>query len=460
MLRLGLAPIMSAILSYLTSEEVCVEEIIRTIETGNIPDGWKVSVGVAKEREFKSRNARFYCKLVPEMRLYQTSSENNIAKTIFPYVRNQSMTMSEEQLKRRLIDISRPKTSIAGETYAAIIVDFSSWCTSFRPELANYIFAQLDALFGLKGVYTYTHHFPLESTLVFQDRFNPPEANDKGDPMQGPMCIVGPEAWLEGQRQKGWTLITILMLLLVAREKNTQVSLLGQGDNQMVIVKVPSEEEELHNRGTDKEGYINDFKISMAAMAEKCGLLIKAEESWHSEKLVEYSRAYHYKGVQVSTALKKISRVNSEANQTIPTFYGKIAGMFSAGSSAAGEDHVPYWSYYVTCVETAHHIRRHMSFLQRRPIENTSCMLMIGRVLGGLPIVIYPQFSTRAVQDVLTANLHLIRTMCEHPTMSRFAHSLVSIRGQQNPDFETLVKDPQSLPTICRFNQKTILKIE
>lgn len=120
-----------------------MEDIIRTIETGNVPESWKVSFGVAKEREFKSRNARFYCKLVPEMRLYQTSSENNMAKTIFPYVRNQSMTMSEEQLKRRLIDISRPKTSVAGETYAAIIVDFSSWCTSFRPELANYIFAHL-----------------------------------------------------------------------------------------------------------------------------------------------------------------------------------------------------------------------------------------------------------------------------------------------------------------------------
>lgn len=91
----------------------------------------------------------------------------------------------------------------------------------------------------------------------------------------------------------------------------------------MVIIKVPSEEE-LQNKGTSKDHYINDFKVAMSAMAEKCGLVIKAEESWHSEKLVEYSRAYHYKGAQASTALKKISRVNSEANQTIPTFNGRI----------------------------------------------------------------------------------------------------------------------------------------
>lgn len=174
MLRLRPTPIKTAIFSYPTSDEVCVEDIIKTIESGEVPENWKILVGVAKESEFKSRNARFYCKLVPEMRLYQTSSENNIAQTIFPYIKNQSMTMSEEQLGRRLIDISRPKTSVDCETYVAIIVDFSSWCTRFRPELYNYSFAQLDALLGLVGVYTYIHHFPIESTLVFQDRYGPP----------------------------------------------------------------------------------------------------------------------------------------------------------------------------------------------------------------------------------------------------------------------------------------------
>lgn len=136
MIRLGPTPIKSAILSYLVSEEVCVEDIIHTIEAKEVPESWKISVGVAKEREFKSRNARFYCKLVPEMRLYQTSSENNIAKTIFPFVRNQSMTMSEEQLKRRLIDISRPKTSVDGETY--VLASVQSSLTTTSPNWMHY----------------------------------------------------------------------------------------------------------------------------------------------------------------------------------------------------------------------------------------------------------------------------------------------------------------------------------
>lgn len=456
-LRLNPTPVKSAILSYLTSEYVSVQEIIETIETGHIPDSWKIIVGVPKEREFKSKNARFYCKLTPQMRLYQTSSENNIAKTIFPYVKNQSMTMTEEQLRRRLIDISRPKITDDDSKYIAIIVDFSAWCTSFRAELANPVFKMLDDLFGLKGVYTYTHHFPIESTLIFQDRYDPPIADNHGNPSFGEMCIIGPEAWMEGQRQKGWTLITILMLLLVARERNTQVSLLGQGDNQMVIVRVPSEQE-LSNRRTTKREYIQQFKEAMSRMADSCGLIIKPEESWHSERLIEYSKSYHYQGSQVSNTLKKISRIHSEANQTIPTFNGKISGMFSAGAAAAGEDYVPYWAYYVTCVEEAHHIRRHMSYLYKRPLENSICLLLIGRILGGLPIVNYSNFCTRAVQDNLTSTLHLVRTMLGEPNLCKHVLSVLCIKRQRRPDFETLVKDPQSLPLDLPMQPENYLK--
>lgn len=52
MLRLGPTPIKSAILSYLTTDEVCVEDIIKTIESREVPESWKILVGVAKEREY------------------------------------------------------------------------------------------------------------------------------------------------------------------------------------------------------------------------------------------------------------------------------------------------------------------------------------------------------------------------------------------------------------------------
>lgn len=48
--------------------------------------------------------------------------------------------------------------------------------------------------------------------------------------------------------------------------------------------------------------------------------------------------------------------------------------------------------------------------------------------------------------------------MCGYPLMSRYVKSLVSIKGQTNPDFETLVKDPQSLPIDMPIQPENYLK--
>lgn len=56
-------------------------------------------------------------------------------------------------------------------------------------------------------------------------------ANEEGLPAHGTMCKVSPEAWMEGQRKKGWTLIIILMLFFVARDRDTKVSRGQPNDN-------------------------------------------------------------------------------------------------------------------------------------------------------------------------------------------------------------------------------------
>lgn len=199
----------SVIVHYLKREKVTTEEVLSKIQANTIPDAWKVMVAVPKEREFKEKNACFYGKMCFEMRLYQTVTEKNIADHIFKYIKHQSMTMSEEQLTRTILRMNTPVLHLEGETYVFIVLDFSSWCTNFRYELATPLFSELDRLFGLKGVYAFTHKFPILSYLLFQDRFEPPCQGSTGLPQEGPRCYPYPEAWLEGLRQKGWTLATM-----------------------------------------------------------------------------------------------------------------------------------------------------------------------------------------------------------------------------------------------------------
>lgn len=183
----------------------------------------------------------------------------------------------------------------------------------------------------------------------------------------------------------------------------------------------------------------------MESLCIQAGIVIKLEETWHSHNLFEYSRKYHYKGSQVSGALKRIFRLASEANQVIPSLNGDLAGFFSTGAAAAAEDTTPRAAYYCTIVEACLRLWQDNEWLRTETWEYTCCLLLITRNLGGYPITIYSQFCTRAVQDVLSTNLHLIKTCLRDKTLKDYISRFVTIKTGKR-DFLSLIKDPQSLP--------------
>ncbi|CAG5001692.1 unnamed protein product [Parnassius apollo] len=173
-----------------------------------------------------------------------------------------------------------------------------------------------------------------------------------GEPIEGPRCVHGPEAWLEGLRQKRWTLATILIVLLAAHRCDTTASLLGQGDNQVIVLRIPSQRYVQERKLTPDE-YTKQFLRVLEDICTASGIVIKVPESWRFRRLLEYGRRYYLDGVQVSGALKKASRFTSEANQTIHTTNALIAGLFSSGTSVEGDDETPLPAYMMTVFEAA-----------------------------------------------------------------------------------------------------------
>ncbi len=133
-----------------------MKEIIDAIERGEVAESWKVIVAVPKEREFKRENVRFFGKMTPELRLYQVVTEENIASNIFKYIKQQSMTMSEDELIRTILKLNAHARKEDTLDFVFIVIDFSSWCSKFRYELASPVFHELDNLYGLKGVSSLT----------------------------------------------------------------------------------------------------------------------------------------------------------------------------------------------------------------------------------------------------------------------------------------------------------------
>lgn len=123
-------------------------------------------------------------------------------------------------------------------------------------------------------------------------------------------------------------MITIILIQLVSETCSTTASLLGQGDNKVVLLKILALSE-LQMRGVTEDTYVNNFVQVLTNYANQAGIPVKPLETWKSRNLFEYSRKYHYKGAQVSSALKKILRLSSEANQVIPTLNGYISGLYS-----------------------------------------------------------------------------------------------------------------------------------
>lgn len=105
----------------------------------------------------------------------------------------------------------------------------------------------------------------------------------------------------------------------------------------MILLRIPPDEF-LLAKSLTSDLYVQSFLKVLKEKCEEAGILIKLEETWYSRHLFEYSRRYHYRGAQVSSTLKKITRLASEANQTIPTLSGDLSGIFSTGASAAAED--------------------------------------------------------------------------------------------------------------------------
>lgn len=64
-------------------------------------------------------------------------------------------------------------------------------------------------------------------------------------------------------------------------------------------------------------------------------------------------------GEQLSSALKKVSRLTSEANQAVYTLNTVLAGLFSSGTAIAGDDITPIPPYMITIFEAAMTLWKH-----------------------------------------------------------------------------------------------------
>lgn len=114
-------------------------------------------------------------------------------------------------------------------------------------------------------------------------------------------------------RQKGWTILTVVILELIAQQYPIYHTILGQGDNQVIISRITS-----HHR--DKQGFLNQkgdevkmiHKVFMEALnetLEKTRFPLKSYETWSSSKLFMYWKEMYCMAMSLSMSQKRVARM-------------------------------------------------------------------------------------------------------------------------------------------------------
>ncbi|UUW06592.1 VP1 [Cat Tien Hospitalitermes Lispi-like virus] len=446
---------------------VCVKHICDLVQRGMIPDEWKVIIVHAKERELKIA-PRLFAMMTFEMRLYYSVTEANIKDHILKYFPQQTMTLDEADLSKRLYTLTSLPDELIKILSALLGIDFSSWniCWTFLSTFQ--VFQFLDDLFGTPGLYLQSHLFFEESLIALASHHNPPTSlisNPSGDPPECNELWYNHRGGFEGLRQKGWTLCTIGLLLLVESMTGLKSYIIGQGDNQVCKLMIPipdkydTVESYIMSEQTEISHKIDKFISTLKSLADSIGLHVKEEETWVGMDVLAYGKEILYKGAFMPQGLKRISRLLTDVNEIYPSLHTKVSTLQTAGMSCSQKSYDIVASYHMCTVEALMVISRDiykMNISKRIPrnlaayadtISFKEFLLCLSSDVGSCPLMSLISFLYRGHPDPLTTYTTWLSLLSNQNRIAQQMYTWLSKRCYQvgRGDCELLVSNPCSL---------------
>nr|UQS95380.1 MAG: RNA-dependent RNA polymerase [Rovyktys virus] len=218
-------------------------------------------------------------------------------------------------------------------------LDFLKWNSHKRKEENIKIFRDMDNLLGFDNVISRTHELFEKCFVYLANNSVLPEIDkDTGLLKENDICWLDHLGGVEGLNQKGWTVETVIHLILIAEHYKVKIEIMGQGDNQILLI-------EYHI--TDKYDLREQHKHFLAGLSKvfsNIGPPLKPEETWSSTSICFYGKEGSYKGIDMAMSLKKIaklSRLTNEGLLTPESVLSSIAANTTAAISASMNCEVP-----------------------------------------------------------------------------------------------------------------------
>lgn len=332
------------VLRWINDDTLDPREFLRSIHEGDFPDDHKIIGLTPKERELNP-TPRMFALMSHLMRVYVVITESMLSEHILPCFPQITMTDSLLELNKKIYAAVHPQSSamksgkIRHRKTVCVSLDFEKWNGHMRKESTFSVFESLGDLFGLSNLYNATYDIFRESYIYLADgTYLPKIDQQKNFVPEPPLSFTNHKGGMEGLRQKGWTIYTVVCLDMVCSRHNCSYKIMGMGDNQILLLTFSSYKVNLD--GSLKEEGLSDMKKELQELFEdlmntfrQVGLPLKPLETWISEELFAYGKFPVWKGVPLTMDLKRVMRMFPFSNEDIMTVENVLATI--AGNAAA-----------------------------------------------------------------------------------------------------------------------------
>lgn len=436
-------------------EEVDTKAIVKRMSEGRFFPDERIVELTQKEREFKIA-ARCFAKLVFEVRLFFVLTEANLKNFMGGptgrdgYIPQQTMTMSESAVKRRLYDLAK---TTPGSNAMCLEVDFSRWNLKWRNTTVNPCARIVEDIFGFPGVFSQVHDFFYSSTILLTDKHVLPSTSLRGRSVslwpESELVWRGHRGGFEGIQQSLWTICTIAMMHWALDGLNVSFLMAGQGDNQIFSLAFPP--------NIDKEKNLMKLLVQVETRCARLNHEIKPDECIDSSSVITYSKEIYVSGVHRLYTLKFASRSFVRQDLGVPSLLKEISSANANAMACAASCYKSYkaimWKFLMTIFvlrgrSLSPIYKDEMNLLNSMLDKRTCQLLLIPGSLGGLPMLPWSRFLIRGESDPLAWDVSASLATSHHvPRLRHYLRRLLDREFLQSPvDATRLLSDPHSIP--------------
>lgn len=427
--------------AFLKAEQDLVRKIIRQRENNNYDEEDHIIVQCGKELEHKEDTGRAFTKQTPNQRFFQVVLEQNIAEGIFKFVPEQSMTDGEVAVSNRYMN----QYKLLGGDTDFFNCDLTKWCLNYRCASVWRIGRMYDQLYGLNGIYEQSHNFFVNASVFCNSRLCPPDFDNLGNPKNGPFFMDNFVGGCEGMHQKKWTHITVGVIKLALERAGCKGTMMGQGDNQIVIIRYTKEQ--MPMRADVRARFLQQCESIFRSIGHR----LKRKETWYSAHLHEYGKVRTYKGATVSQGTKKCTKLVADVNDGL---FAHESGLSTTNTQteaiAKGTQNADIAFLMNQALISNYLMRKDLVWgSKKRKGYNCRRLMMFPTDFGGIPISTYHTHSVRGHDDPVTlwlSTYKVIETI--NPDFFRDIIKVVQLYPSGDDtcqDWTRLIEDPRAL---------------